>query len=173
MTDKVYGRLEEKEKSRLRREMTLKKKKELMERAEREERKEGRKGSKGSKEVTLNRHPWCFICGVKGVILELHHIKPVRNGGSSKVGNTCLLCDDCHVKYHKKFDKKLDEVMDLSEEETYKVFLEHVKQMNNSSDGKQTVAKLDDKQMNNTDKLQNLDGDGSDDKPTSQEKGAL
>lgn len=152
MTDKVYGRLEEKEKSRLRREMTLKKKKELMERAEREERKEGRKGSKGSKEVHLNRHPWCFICGIKGVILELHHIKPVRNGGSSKVGNTCLLCDDCHVKYHKKFDKKLDEIMDLSEEETYKVFLEHVKQM---------VARLDDKQMNDTNKLQNLDGDSS------------
>lgn len=151
MTDKVYGRLEEKEKSRLRREMKLKKKMELMERAERKENRQsegldgkGRKGSKGSKEVHLNRHPWCFICGVKGVILELHHIKPVRNGGSSKVGNTCLLCDDCHVKYHKKFDKKLDEVMDLSEEETYKVFLEHVKQMD-------SPELTGDKQMNNND----------------------
>ena len=127
----------DREKSRRRREMTLKKKAELIKRAELEEKRlekeEGikgdRKGSRGSKEVHLSRHPWCFICGKKGVVLELHHVKPIRNGGNSGVSNTCLLCDDCHVEYHILFDEELDKIWYLNEEETYEVFLGQVELM--------------------------------------------
>jgi len=41
----------------------------------------------------------CDKCG-SWIYLHLHHIKPLSKGGSNKISNLKLLCEDCHSKTH-------------------------------------------------------------------------
>lgn len=41
----------------------------------------------------------CSKCGSRGH-LHLHHIKPLSKGGSNKIENLILLCENCHSKEH-------------------------------------------------------------------------
>lgn len=44
----------------------------------------------------------CNYCGEDTPeILQLHHIKPVAEGGSNSPDNLILLCPNCHIKAHK------------------------------------------------------------------------
>jgi 5-methylcytosine-specific restriction protein A len=47
----------------------------------------------------------CSICGYSGY-LEVHHIKPVIDGGCNEDDNLTLLCEVCHGLAHGKNNKK-------------------------------------------------------------------
>ena len=55
----------------------------------------------------------CQMCGAggrAGNVLEVHHIKPKRDGGTNTQGNLVTLCSECHKKVtgqEEKFAKKL------------------------------------------------------------------
>lgn len=42
----------------------------------------------------------CATCGEKGIVLHLHHMRPIRHGGSHRDDNLVLLCEDCHSGSH-------------------------------------------------------------------------
>lgn len=46
----------------------------------------------------------CQCCGKhggKGIWLVVHHMKPVNRGGSSRIENLILLCEECHKWEHR------------------------------------------------------------------------
>ena len=86
-----------------------------------------RAGSKTLKRVLYERDKTCFKCGkhLKLEKLQLHHLKPVRNGGNTSEANCVLLCgsngtNDCHSRYHKRYDAFLDKVKDYYTPEQYR-----------------------------------------------------
>ena len=42
----------------------------------------------------------CFHCGANPAICQIHHIKPVSQGGSTKLDNMVPACWDCHNRIH-------------------------------------------------------------------------
>lgn len=47
------------------------------------------------------RGPACEICGYDNVkILQVHHIKEKKNGGTDELTNLQLLCPNCHFTIH-------------------------------------------------------------------------
>lgn len=40
----------------------------------------------------------CVSCGREGVLLHVHHLKPLAEGGSNDPSNLVLLCAACHEK---------------------------------------------------------------------------
>ena len=71
--------------------------------------KELRRGSREVKKWLLEDKPYCDICG-STQNLELHHIYLIRHGFPTALQHCTLLCNNCHHKFHKKFDKYLDAV---------------------------------------------------------------
>ena len=49
----------------------------------------------------------CFICG-SSENLEAHHLKKARPGNIKYAdeNNLVIICNDCHNKYHQKYNKK-------------------------------------------------------------------
>lgn len=45
--------------------------------------------------------PGCLVCRWNEGLLTIHHIKKKADGGSNDLRNLCLLCEDCHVYWHK------------------------------------------------------------------------
>jgi 5-methylcytosine-specific restriction endonuclease McrA len=70
-------------------------------------RKNLRSGSKEIKRILLAADPHCDICG-SDKSLQLHHIYLIRHGFESELDHCVLLCANCHVAFHKKWDKYLD-----------------------------------------------------------------
>ena len=62
------------------------------------------------REQVLKLHNYqCKCCGRKegdGERLQLHHIKPLHYGGESTLRNLIPLCQACHTRIHKAFEKK-------------------------------------------------------------------
>jgi hypothetical protein len=55
-------------------------------------------------EVWKRDKGFCRCCGkhrTEGSILVVHHMKPVNKGGSSRMENLILLCEDCHKWEHR------------------------------------------------------------------------
>ena len=51
----------------------------------------------------LNAHPLCEMCKAEGrytTATEVHHIKPLADGGTSDVNNLMSLCKSCHARIH-------------------------------------------------------------------------
>lgn len=47
----------------------------------------------------IEEHPFCELCYQKGKLTiaeEVHHIKPLSEGGGSNVENLMALCKSCH-----------------------------------------------------------------------------
>ncbi|MCC8044199.1 MAG: HNH endonuclease [Clostridiales bacterium] len=52
-----------------------------------------------------NAHPLCEECMKRGVYVkadEVHHIKPLRDGGTNAPSNLINLCRKCHAEAHAK-----------------------------------------------------------------------
>lgn len=48
-------------------------------------------------------HPFCELCFQRGVLAkteQIHHIKPLREGGGSEDSNLMALCHACHSRIH-------------------------------------------------------------------------
>ena len=51
----------------------------------------------------VSQHPFCERCFEKGRLVpvdEVHHIKPLSEGGTHDQGNLIALCKSCHAKIH-------------------------------------------------------------------------
>lgn len=57
------------------------------------------------KELVQRLGARCERCGV-GVRIDVHHIKPLRLGGTNDYRNLLLLCRTCHQLWHKTFDNQ-------------------------------------------------------------------
>lgn len=44
----------------------------------------------------------CAVCGVRGVVLHVHHRRAVANGGGHHLGNLQTLCLRCHERAHRR-----------------------------------------------------------------------
>ena len=88
----------------------MKKKKKRMLKSRKSQKKNLRAGSKEAKRILYEQNPTCDICGCKLPmnIIQFHHIFMVRHGFATRVDRACLLCPNCHTKFHKKFDKYFD-----------------------------------------------------------------
>ena len=50
--------------------------------------------------VRKARYGGCFHCGANPAMCQVHHIKPVSQGGSTKLDNMVPVCWGCHNKIH-------------------------------------------------------------------------
>ena len=51
----------------------------------------------------VKNHPFCEKCFEKGVLVEVeevHHIKPLSEGGTHEKSNLISLCKSCHARIH-------------------------------------------------------------------------
>lgn len=51
----------------------------------------------------VSQHPFCEKCFEKGIVVtaqEVHHIKPLSEGGTHDKENLISLCKSCHAKIH-------------------------------------------------------------------------
>lgn len=51
----------------------------------------------------VKEHPFCEMCFEKGIIVavdEVHHKKPLAEGGTHEKDNLISLCKSCHAKIH-------------------------------------------------------------------------
>ena len=52
----------------------------------------------------LNSHPFCEQCRQQGrytLATEVHHVKPLADGGTNELSNLMSLCRSCHAKLHR------------------------------------------------------------------------
>lgn len=69
-----------------------------------------RSGSKGIKKALLTSDAKCDICG-GSMSLQLHHVYPIRHGFKTERKHCKLLCANCHVDFHKRWDKYIDQLL--------------------------------------------------------------
>lgn len=53
----------------------------------------------------VKAHPFCEECFKKGILVpveEVHHIKPLSEGGTNNKENLISLCKSCHARVHAK-----------------------------------------------------------------------
>ena len=55
----------------------------------------------------------CMECGKTNTVLEVHHIKPKRLGGSNTLGNLITLCSKCHQKTEGKEEQYMQHYFDM------------------------------------------------------------
>lgn len=51
----------------------------------------------------VSQHPFCEVCYANGVLVEteeVHHKKPLREGGTHDEDNLIALCKSCHSRVH-------------------------------------------------------------------------
>jgi 5-methylcytosine-specific restriction endonuclease McrA len=48
------------------------------------------------------RYPFCFLCGISGVPLNVDHLVPRSMGGTDDPANLRVLCVPCHAAFGKK-----------------------------------------------------------------------
>lgn len=60
-----------------------------------------RQGSLLKERLAKKRRGICERCGIANyAILQVHHKKERRNGGSDQLSNLELLCPNCHAEHH-------------------------------------------------------------------------
>lgn len=55
------------------------------------------------RDLYVKEHPFCEECFKKGIIVpveEVHHIKPLSEGGNHNKNNLISLCKSCHARIH-------------------------------------------------------------------------
>ena len=53
--------------------------------------------------IYIKAHPYCEECYRKGIMTpveEVHHIKPLSEGGTNDFSNLMSLCKSCHSRIH-------------------------------------------------------------------------
>ena len=60
-----------------------------------------RAATKAQRQILFARHGGCFHCAAHPAMCQIHHIKPVSQGGSTKLDNMVPVCWDCHQRIHR------------------------------------------------------------------------
>ena len=59
-----------------------------------------RTATDAQRQILLARYGGCFHCAAHPALCQIHHIKPVSQGGSTRLDNMVPVCWDCHQKIH-------------------------------------------------------------------------
>ena len=59
-----------------------------------------RTATEAQRQILLARYGGCFHCAAHPALCQIHHIKPVAEGGPTKIENMVPVCWDCHNKIH-------------------------------------------------------------------------
>ena len=59
-----------------------------------------RTATDAQRQILLARYGGCFHCAAHPALCQIHHIKPVSQGGATKISNMVPVCWDCHQKIH-------------------------------------------------------------------------
>ena len=59
-----------------------------------------RTATEAQRQILIARYGGCFACAAHPALCQIHHIKPVSEGGSTKISNMVPVCWDCHNKIH-------------------------------------------------------------------------
>ena len=59
-----------------------------------------RTATEAQRQILIAQYGGCFHCGANPAMCQIHHIKPVSQGGSTKLDNMVPVCWDCHNKIH-------------------------------------------------------------------------
>ena len=59
-----------------------------------------RSATEAQRQILFARFGGCFHCAAHPALCQIHHIKPVSQGGSTKISNMVPACWDCHQKIH-------------------------------------------------------------------------
>ena len=59
-----------------------------------------RRATKAQRQMLIARDGGCFACSARPDICDAHHVKPVFQGGPTKLDNLVLACWSCHNKIH-------------------------------------------------------------------------
>ena len=59
-----------------------------------------RTATEAQRQILLARYGGCFHCKAHPALCQIHHIRPVSQGGSTRLDNMVPVCWDCHQKIH-------------------------------------------------------------------------
>jgi hypothetical protein len=59
-----------------------------------------RTATEAQRQILLARYGGCFHCKAHPALCQIHHIRPVSRGGSTRLDNMVPVCWDCHQKIH-------------------------------------------------------------------------
>ncbi len=59
-----------------------------------------RTATKAQRQILFARYGGCFHCAAHPALCQIHHIRPVSQGGSTRLDNMVPVCWDCHNKIH-------------------------------------------------------------------------
>ena len=59
-----------------------------------------RTATEAQRQILIARYGGCFHCGANPAMCQIHHIKPVSQGGATKIENMVPICWDCHNRIH-------------------------------------------------------------------------
>ena len=59
-----------------------------------------RTATEAQRQILFALYGGCFHCGANPAMCQIHHIKPVSQGGSTKLENMVPVCWDCHNRIH-------------------------------------------------------------------------
>ncbi len=59
-----------------------------------------RTATKAQRQILFARYGGCFHCAAHPALCQIHHIKPVSQGGSTRLDNMVPVCWDCHNRIH-------------------------------------------------------------------------
>ena len=59
-----------------------------------------RTATKAQRQILFARYGGCFHCAAHPALCQIHHIRPVSQGGSTRLDNMVSVCWDCHNRIH-------------------------------------------------------------------------
>ncbi|MYB02706.1 MAG: HNH endonuclease [Acidimicrobiaceae bacterium] len=59
-----------------------------------------RTATEAQRQILIARYGGCFHCAAHPALCQIHHIRPVSQGGSTKISNMVPVCWDCHQRIH-------------------------------------------------------------------------
>ncbi|MXY11926.1 MAG: DUF222 domain-containing protein [Acidimicrobiaceae bacterium] len=59
-----------------------------------------RTATEAQRQILLARYGGCFHCAAHPALCQVHHIRPVSQGGSTKISNMVPVCWHCHQRIH-------------------------------------------------------------------------
>ena len=59
-----------------------------------------RRATEAQRQLLIARDGGCFACDARPGICDVHHVRPVSQGGTTKLDNLVLACWSCHNKIH-------------------------------------------------------------------------
>ena len=59
-----------------------------------------RTATEAQRQILIARYGGCFHCAAHPALCQIHHIKPVSEGGSTRLDNMVPVCWDCHQRIH-------------------------------------------------------------------------